>query len=80
MHTETETYKSTLIPGMSADKIKELLELAKVTQTDIADNLDPPVRQSAVNQVIHRRQTSRRIQQRICEIIGKSMKEVWGKE
>lgn len=62
---------------MKSSKIIELLEEKKVTQTDIADSLVPPVRQPAVNQVIHKRQTSRRIQDKICEIIGYPFEKVW---
>ena len=64
---------------MEPEKIKELLKVSGVTQANIADELEPPVRQSAVNQVIHKRQTSKRIQKRICEIIGKPFEEVWAK-
>ena len=63
---------------MKSEEIKDLLSKAGVTQTDIADNLDPPVRQPAVNQVIHKRQTSRRIQDAICAVIKKPFEEVWG--
>ena len=58
-------------------RINELLKEAGVTQADVADNLEPPVRQSAVNQVIHKKQTSRRIQDAICDIIKKPFEEVW---
>lgn len=62
---------------MKSSEIIKLLSEKEVTQTDIADSLDPPVRQPAVNQVIHKRQTSRRIQDRICEVIGVSREIVW---
>ena len=62
---------------MKAQEINNLLKKAEVTQADIADGLIPPVRQSAVNQVIHKKQTSRRIQDKICEVIGRSFEEVW---
>ncbi|MCK5609440.1 hypothetical protein KAR91_46635 [Candidatus Pacearchaeota archaeon] len=48
-----------------------------VTQSSIADELG--LRQPAVNQVIHKRQTSRRIQDKICEVIGYPFEEVFGK-
>ncbi len=63
--------------NMNAEKINELLKEKGVTQADVADNLTPPVRQSAVNQVIHKKQTSRRIQDAICEVIEKPFEEVW---
>lgn len=62
---------------MEAERINELLKEKGVTQADVADNLVPPVRQSAVNQVIHKKQTSRRIQDAICEVIEKPFEEVW---
>ena len=62
---------------MEAKEINDLLKEKGVTQADVADNLEPPVRQSAVNQVIHKKQTSRRIQDAICDIIKKPFEEVW---
>ena len=62
---------------MDAEEINELLKKAGVTQADIADNLVPSVRQSAVCQVIHKKQTSRRIQDAICSVIKRPFEEVW---
>ncbi len=62
---------------MEAYKINELLEEKGVTQTQIADGLG--VRQPAVSQVVHKRQTSRRIQDKICEVLELSFDEVWKK-
>jgi len=64
---------------MEPSRINELLKEAGVTQADVADNLEPPVRQSAVNQVIHKKQTSKRIQIAICEVIKKPFEEVWAR-
>ena len=60
---------------MTADEIKKLLEDEKVTQASIADSLG--LRPSTVNQVIHGRQTSNRIQMAICEVIKRPFDEVW---
>ena len=62
---------------METNKIIDLLKEKQVTQTAIADELG--IRQPAVNQVIHKRQTSRRIQDCICEKIDRSFEEVWKK-
>lgn len=62
---------------MESQEIIDLLKKVGITQTDIADNLDPPVRQPAVNQVIHKRQTSRRIQDAICLAINLPFEKVW---
>lgn len=62
---------------MLSYKIIELMKEKGVTQAGIADNLVPPVRQSAVNQVIHKKQTSKRIQEAICKVIEKPFDEVW---
>ena len=72
---------------MKPERIVELIKLkdkelrdkdqAGVTQSSIADELG--LRQPAVNQVIHKRQTSRRIQDKICEVIGYPFEEVFGK-
>lgn len=62
---------------MEAEKINALLKLNGVTQTEIADALE--VRQPAVNQVIHKRQTSKRIQRHICKVIGLPFDDVWKK-
>ncbi len=57
-------------------KIAYLLK-KKMTQQELADELG--VTQSAVNQVIHDHGTrSKKIQDRICDIIGKPSKEVFG--
>ena len=64
---------------MEAERINELLKEKGVTQADVADNLVPPVRQSAVNQVIHKKQTSKRIQDAICVVIDKPFEEVWAR-
>ena len=60
---------------MKTKEIKSLLKKAKVTQDSIAIELG--VKPPAVSQVIHKRQTSYRIQKRICELFGKTYKEVW---
>ena len=64
---------------MESEKIIEFLKARGVTQASIGDNLQPKVRPSTVNQVIHKRQTSRRIQKRICEVIGYPFEDVWKK-
>ena len=64
---------------MNSEEINELLKKAGVTQADVADNLVPPVRQSAVNQVIHKKQTSKRIQVAICDVIKRPFEEVWAR-
>ena len=65
----------------NAKQINDILKRINVTQSDIADNLVPPVRQSAVNQVIHRKQTSKRIRiavyEHVGKYIGRSFEEVW---
>ena len=61
---------------MTPQEIKDALKECDITQTSIADELG--VRQPAVNQVIHKRQTSRRIQEAICKAISKEFNEVWG--
>jgi len=62
---------------METIKIIELLREKNVTQVSIADELG--VRQPAVNQVIHKRQTSKRNQDKICEKINRPFDEVWKK-
>lgn len=60
---------------MEPFKINKMLREKGVTQTMVADELG--VRQPAVNQVIHKRQTSKRIQDYICEVIGLPHEQVW---
>ena len=60
---------------MKSSEIVRLLKIERVTQRRIAEELG--IKQPTVNQVIHKRQTSRRIQDHICEIIRYSFKEVW---
>jgi len=66
----------------NAKEINDILKKLEITQSDIADNLVPSVRQSAVNQVIHRKQTSKRIRDAVYDIVGKdigrSFDDVWG--
>ena len=69
---------------MNAEEINKILKEAGVTQADIADNLEPtPVRQSAVNQVIHRKQTSKRIQVAIFDVANTvrrvTFEDIWGR-
>lgn len=63
---------------MTPKEINEALRNAGVTQSDISRNLKPSVTQPAVNQVVHKRQTSKRIQDAICSAIGKTWEEVFG--
>ncbi len=65
--------------AMETQRIIELMKEMGVTQAEVADNLVPPVRQSAVNQVIHKKQTSKRIQEAICKVIHYSFEEVWAR-
>ncbi len=71
----------------NAEDINRVLKELDVTQSDIADNLkdkngeSDPVRQSAVCQVIHRRQTSKRIRDAVYAVvgehIGRSFEQLW---
>ena len=65
--------------AMETQRIIELMKEMGVTQAEVADNLVPPVRQSAVNQVIHKKQTSKRIQEAICSVIKRPFEEVWAR-
>jgi len=62
---------------MEPELIKKIMKGLKITQQDIADSLNPPVKQSSVSQVICKKQTSRRIQNQICRKINRSFNEVW---
>jgi hypothetical protein len=66
--------------GMTPYEIIDQLKLCSppANQTNIAQSLNPSVKQPSVNQVIWRRQTSRRIQDEICDLLKKSRMEVWG--
>lgn len=63
--------------AMSPSEILYRLGKKNVTETAIADALKRS--QSAVSQVINGKQTSRRIQNYICKIIGFSWEDVWSK-
>lgn len=64
---------------MKPEEIKKRINKV-TTQTAIGKSLNPPVSQSAVNQVIAKRQVSKRIQNKICEVIGETWGDVFGKD
>ncbi|WP_428242985.1 helix-turn-helix domain-containing protein [Gynuella sp.] len=55
--------------------IKALLEIEGFTASSIADELD--VHRTAVSKVIYGNSVSKRIQNRIAEITGKTVSELW---
>ncbi len=57
--------------------IKHALERAGHSQADIARSVAPAVDRSLVNMVIGSKARSRRVEQRIAEIIGKPATEIW---
>lgn len=60
---------------MHPEEIKAALRMKGVTPTALADEME--VANSSMSQVISGRSVSKRIQQRIAEIIGKPVSTIW---
>ena len=60
---------------MHPEEIKAALRMRGVTSAQIADALD--VKPQTVSSVIHGRGTSARIANRIADIIGKPVHDIW---
>lgn len=56
---------------MTSDELAGLLKAHGITQTSIAEELDPPVRISQVNNVVRGRSKSKRVRDKIAEKLGK---------
>ncbi len=61
---------------MSPKEINERLKKKKITQLDISKTLD--VTQTAINLVINKKSTSKRIQDYICIVINETFEKVFG--
>lgn len=61
---------------MKTEEIIRLLNEREITQTMIADELR--IRLPTVNSVVHKRTTSRHVQNLICKKLDMTFNEVWG--
>jgi len=61
---------------MTSEEIKLALKAKKYTQPMIASELEKS--QPAIHLVIEKKSVSKKIQDHICGILGKTFKEVWG--
>lgn len=62
---------------MAPNEIRAMMVRENVTETGIAESLNPPVTQPAVNRVIYGLSTSDRIQRAIADAIHIDVKKIW---